>query len=137
MDQREVPKIVRHLVDEERLACAVNQSVAEIALSHALAFLRVEFLEYAGVSRNRTLGLPPLKILHEPRNIREFHRSLDQRMRSENLLDQRGTGARKPDDENRRRTAAAESPARGEELAGAQGFLLIRDPLQRFGPIQA
>src|SRR5262252_2580676 len=56
--------------------------------------------------------------------IREFLRSLDVRMGSEDLLDKRRSGARQPDYENRIRLRRADTGTHREELRGTHLDLL-------------
>src|ERR1700730_17580324 len=70
---------------------------------------------------------------HDALNVGEFLRALDLRVGGEDLLDERGSGAWQPDNENRIRVRHADAPARGEELRRAHLDLL---PRVRFGDVR-
>src|SRR5882724_8791366 len=132
-----MPKVVRHLVDEEGLAFAVYLRVAEILFPEAREVFRGEFGEQARVARSRVGAFVPLQVLHEPRNDWEFHRPLHLGVRGEDLLDESGTRSRQPQDEDGRPVPAPGTLPRGEELPGAYGRLQTSGSLQRLGPVAA
>src|ERR1700686_1988803 len=119
VDQAEVPEVVRHLVDEEGLAGAEHPRVLGVLLAEGPQLIRVEPRQHRRVARPRFVGLASLQVVHEPRDVRELHRALHQRVRGEYLFDQGRSGARQADDEDRVRPVAAEALPGCEEFGGA------------------
>src|ERR1700686_4614664 len=61
----------------------------------------------------------PWHFEYDALDVGEFVRALDLRVGGKDLLDERGTGARQPDDENRIRVRHADAHARDKELRRA------------------
>src|SRR6266513_3023542 len=112
MNETEMAKVVRHLVNEKRLALAINPRVAEILCSEAAEVFWGKFGEYPRVARSRVARFAPAQILHQPRNVGELHRPLHFRVRGEDLLDEGGARSRQPHDEDGRGVRAPDPVAR-------------------------
>jgi len=89
MDKADMAEIVRHLVDETRLAHAVHPGVSEVLRAQSLPVRSIPFAQYAGVARIGVGRLPPLQLLSEPRNLgqlrRAFHCECDARICSRSV----------------------------------------------------
>src|ERR1700681_964113 len=88
VDQAEVPEVVWHLVDEERLARAEHPRVLEVLLAEGPQLIRAELRQHARVVRFRLIVLPSLQVVDQPRDLRELHGAFHLRMRGQNLFDQ-------------------------------------------------
>src|SRR5882757_3321593 len=130
-----MPKIVRHLVDEKGLARAIDARVRKILLPEAFEVVGFEFSEYSRVARSRILGFAALQVLDHAKDIGEFHGPFDLRVRSENLFEQGRARPRQADYEDRRRTVAAHSLPRVEEVPSANFRLQSGVTLERLGPV--
>ena len=132
MNETKVPKIVRHLVDKARLTSAVDTCIGEVFLAQLVKVLRLHSGKNTWVARNVAALLTPLKIEDDSRYVGEFHGSLDMRMRGQDLLKQRRSRARQPDDEDRVVTAESHTRAGGKKLARAHRGLQLRVALDGF-----
>src|ERR1700687_3417434 len=77
--------------------------------------------------------LLPAHSQHNTLDFGKFLRALDLRVGGEDLLDERGSGAWQPNNENRIRVRHADTLARGKELRRAHLDLLSR---VRFGDVR-
>src|SRR5271166_1102145 len=132
-----MPKIVRHLIDEERLAGPVHARIVQIFFTEPQKVLGRQVREYARVAGTLEVGIASLQFEHHPGNIRQFLRTFDARMRRENLLDERRSGTRQSDDEDRVGALATHTCAAREELARTALDLQARVALDGFRPVTA
>src|SRR5262249_40929711 len=119
MNQADVPEVVRHLVDEERLAGAEHLRVREVLLAVAAQIFERQLVEHVRIARRLAQLLSAVEPMDETRNIRELHRALDLRVRRQDLLEQRRAGARQADDEDRVRRLTSPAATLPEEIRRA------------------
>src|SRR5260221_1418551 len=137
MDETNVPKVVRHLIDEKRLAGAVNPRIREIILAEAADLVRRHRRKARRISRLVEVGVVTLQVENRARHVGEFLRPLDPRVRGKNLFEQRRTGARHPEDEDRFAAGGAVAGSLLEELARADPLMVRRVLLQEFRAVAA
>src|SRR5262249_23275293 len=101
LDEPEMPEVVRHLVDEERLAAAIYARVGQVLGAEPARLLGSQTGKGRGVVEVRIMRLAALRALQQARNVGQLHRSLDLGVRCQNLLEQSRTGARQAHDEDR------------------------------------
>ena len=106
MNQRNVGKIVRHLVNEiGTTALALNARPFEIAVPKRAKFVRTQGKHMWQIAGVVSLGIirlvPAAEVGTDRRDIGQFHSAFDQRMTGEDLLDQSRTGARQANHEDR------------------------------------
>ena len=128
LDQRDVAEVVRHLVDEVRFAgAAVGLGIADVGLAERPALIGGQVRQHAGV-----VGVTELVAAaqrpDEARDVGEFHRALDLRVRGEDLLEQRRACARQTQHEDGRGIGASPAAPRGEELRRADVHLAPYGP---------
>ena len=117
-------EIVRHLVDEMRLAGPIGLRVGEVFLAQPEKLFRRHVREHAGIAR--LVELAPLQFGHDVLDVGQLVGAFDLGMRRQNLFQQRRAGPRQADDENR--IAAFRSPtgATFEKRARADFDLPVR-----------
>ena len=111
-----MPEVVRHLVDEERLAGAVDPGVGEIFLAQPQKLRGASAPPGRPDSADCRSGLAALQFVHDALDVGQLLRALDLRMRRQDLLEQRRARARQADDEDRIRRAVAPARAAREEV---------------------
>src|SRR6516225_1810848 len=117
VNQADVPAIVRHLVDEERGAgLAQRARVLQIPLTERAQFLGCELLDHSG--EVLLPGVASGELTSKLRNLRQLHRSLDQGVTRQHLLQQGRACARQSDDEYRVRCQSSCPAARGKKIPG-------------------
>jgi len=99
--QTDVPEIVRHLVDEVRLAGAVDTGLGEVVRSQVAQVLGAQALQDARIARLVRLGLEAAQAADELLHVGQLLGALDLRVRGQDLLEERRARARQPDDKNR------------------------------------
>ena len=119
MDQPDVPEIVRHLVDEERRSLAMDAGIVDVFLAERFEFFIGQFGKYAGVFRCTVLPRPAPQPLRQRQDVGQLQRPIDLRMRRQDLLEQRRSGARQSDDEDRVRRRMTAVRASLEQFPGA------------------
>src|SRR5580700_9025366 len=121
MNETDVQTVVRHLVDEVRSgALAQNPGAIQIALTQR-AQLRARQGSHG--LEERTLVTPAVaggELACDLGYIRQLHRSFDQGVAGENLLEQRRAGARQAEDEDRIARLGAAAGALCKELPGEE-----------------
>ena len=137
MDQPQVTKVVRHLVDEEGLARPVYPRVGEIALAERRELLSGHVVENARIARIARIRLAAAQVIRDLLDIRELLRSLDLRVRGKDLLDERRSRAGQADDENRIGARRSPSAPPREELGVAELDLPAGIALDELGAIMA
>src|SRR5215467_4134890 len=120
MDETDVAEIVRHFVDEEWLSLTVSARVADVTLAEPAEFGRHKFRESARI----TIVFTSPHFNHDALDVGEFVRPFHERVRGENLFDQRGSRARQADNENRIRVWHADTRPLREKLCRAHLNLL-------------
>src|SRR6266513_6383083 len=119
-DQTHVLAVVGILVDEERrTALALHARGFDVAGAERVQLSALELGKDLGKG---LAGLAPscVELVRGARHIGQLHGSFDQRVTGEDLLQQRGSGTGKADDEYGVRRRAARACARGEKLGGEQ-----------------
>src|SRR5262249_42900525 len=137
MNEPYVPEVVRHLVDEKRLAGAIDARIGEIFLAELGEILGRKGCEDAWITRLVPLGTEPAQTADDLLYVGQLLRAFHLRVRGEDLLDERRAGARQSDDEDRIGARIAPAGARGKELRGADFDLLLRIALDQSGLITA
>ena len=102
MDEANMPEVIRHFIDEiGRAQFSVYHRVADIGFAEFGQFLMRQFGKIGRIFR--LLINPPTaaQFMRERKNIGQFHRALNLTVRRQNLLQQRGTCARQPENEDR------------------------------------
>ena len=137
VDQADVAEIVRHLVDEERLAGAVDLGVRQIGLAQLAGVLGRQVRERGGIAGIVMVGVAALQAQHDALDIRQLLGALDLGMRGQDLFEQGGARPGQAEDEDRVRARIAPVGALVEESAGADLALLARIGLEQLGAIAA
>ena len=75
VNESKMPKVVRHLVDEEGPVFSVCQCVTQVLLAQTPEVLWGKLSEYGWISRVSIVPRSVLKIIDQPRNIGQFHRA--------------------------------------------------------------
>ncbi len=135
--QTDVPEIVRHLVDEVRLAGAVDTGLAEVVRSQLAQVLGTQALQDARIARLVRLGPKAAQAADELLHVGQLLGALDLRVRGQDLLEERRARARQPDDENRVGARIPVAGAGGEELARADLDLVFGVALDELGAVAA
>ncbi len=130
-------EIVRHLVDEVRLARAIDARVVEISLAQGAHFCRIEIGQDRRVARLVVMAVRPLELQGEALDIRQFMGALDLGMRGQDLLDQGRARSRQAENEDGIGIGYAPAPPRREKGVGAGRDLLRRIGFDGFGAITA
>src|SRR3979490_828044 len=91
---------IRALVDRERFSSSISLGVRDKLPAEALELVYPKLGEHGRVAWFRIIRFTSVQLVHEPRNVRELLRSLDHRVRGEDLFNQRRPGARQSYDEN-------------------------------------
>ena len=115
-------------------ADTVMPRVADVGLAEAAVIVRRWQREHVRVARAARVQV---ERADQARDVGQFHRAFDLRVRGEDLLEQRRSGPRQPDDEDGRRIVAAPALALLEELARAEFDLLADRPLERLRTVVA
>ena len=89
VDQPDVAEVVRHFVDEVRLAGAVDLRVREVLLAERAKILSRHRRQASGVARIVEVGVVALQVEDRARYVGEFLCSFYLRMRGKNLLEER------------------------------------------------
>src|ERR1700686_1715295 len=137
VNQAQVPKVVRHLVDEVRLAGTVDPGGVEILLAELPEFLERHLGKDARVARIIQIRVAALKIADDLLDVGKFLRALDLRVRSQDLFEQRRTRARQADDKYGVRVRYAAATAAGEKFGCADLDLVAGIVLDDFRAIPA
>ena len=120
LNQTHVQPIVGILVYEEgRPGLALHAGRLEVAGAERVHCVAVEPGQHFWKART-CLARARIELMHDPRNVRELHGPFDQGVTGEDLLEQRGSGPRKSDDEYRVRSRAAPARAGGKEISREQ-----------------
>jgi hypothetical protein len=77
VNETDVPEIVRHLVDESRLAGAIDACIGDILLAEPFEIFRSQALEDLGVARLAGIRVTSLHVGHEAQDVRQLRRALD------------------------------------------------------------
>src|SRR5262249_26847527 len=77
VDQRSVPEVVRHLVDDARLAGAIDARVVQVFFAEPAERLNVEFGQYLRITRLHLVRFAPVELVYEPRNVSQLARAFD------------------------------------------------------------
>ena len=85
MNEPDVAEVVRHFVDEEWLSLTVSARVHDVAFSEPAEFFGRKF----GQNSRVTIIFKPPYFNHDALDVGEFVRPFDQRVRGEDLLDER------------------------------------------------
>jgi len=70
-------QVVRHLVDEERFASAIDLGIGKVLLAQASQLLGGQLGDHSRIARGQLIMLATLQLLHQPRDIRQLHGALD------------------------------------------------------------
>ena len=90
MDQADMQKIVRHLVNEERCgALALNARLRKVTLTEPAQLIVAQGLQTSRVAVPIATAWAPGQLARKGGDIGQLHRAFDLRMTRENLLDQR------------------------------------------------
>jgi hypothetical protein len=121
VNEPDVHGVVRHLVDEVgRAAFAENTRLLEIPLAERAPFRSRERRHSLEEDLRLIRSFAAGKLARELREDLKLHRPLDERVAREDLLDERRSGARQPENEDGIGSGSAGSGACGEELAREQ-----------------
>ncbi len=121
VNQSDVHEVVRHLVDEERRArLALHARALQVLLAHRTQLGCAHGAEYFRILQRRVARPPRLEAARQRDHVVQLHRAFDHGMARQDLLDQRRSGARQPDYEDRIARRAAGIGASVEKLARQQ-----------------
>jgi hypothetical protein len=119
-DMREV---VRHLVDEDRRGgLALDAGLREISRPERMQLLGGEFLERARIGAASAARGARANHARQHGDVGQLHGAFDARVRRQDLLDERGAGARQAHHEYRIRRRIAEASALCEEFRREQAL---------------
>ena len=95
MNKADVGKIVRHFVDEKRPGePAMDVRAREVPVAQRLDRVRPKLRQHLWIGRGIVPFHFPAKPPRDRNDVGQLHRAFDLRVASQNLLDQRGPGAR-------------------------------------------
>ena len=116
LNESDVRKVVRHLVDEKRrCAFPVNARALEVPLTQFTAFRGAQIHQRLRIRDLRIAAHPAAEVAGNRHHVGQFHCPFDRRMAGQNLLEQRRSGARQADDEDRIARLRSEARALREE----------------------
>ena len=129
-------EVGRHLVDKARPAeYAGRTGLREVAVAEGGQLRAVELRDRRRVGRRLAGALQRAELQGEARDVRKLPRAFHLRMAGENLLEERGAGARQSDDEDRVRCGVAGTGPRRKELRRVQGARALHEAREAVGVV--